>query len=186
MKKAAYIAGGILIGFVLSTSAGAFADSVKSLVGKKVSGEYTVIVNGQKLSDKGAVIDGKANVPVRGISEALGADIKVEGKTITLTSNSTVEDGTSTSGETVKLDNKYAGRSKESLEETLTILRDRILTPNLKEREEVAKEIERYRDQGIDPKDYASRETQLAGYDERIAATKADIAQAEAALAALK
>ncbi|WP_427050361.1 stalk domain-containing protein [Paenibacillus sp. TC-CSREp1] len=186
MKKVAYIAGGILIGFVLSTSAGAFADSVKSLVGKKVSGEYTVVVNGQKLADKGAVIDGKANVPVRGISEALGADIKVEGKTITVTSDIGVEESKPTAGTPVTTDNKYKGRTKESIEEALTILRDRILAPNLKERNEVAEEIERYKAQGLDPEEYAAREAQLAGYDERIAATKADIAQAEAALAALK
>ncbi|WP_145412541.1 stalk domain-containing protein [Paenibacillus xylanexedens] len=178
MKKVAYIAGGILIGFVLSTSAGAFADSVKSLVGKKVSGEYTVIVNGQKLADKGAVIDGKANVPVRGISDALGADIKVEGKTITVT--------TADSEALAATDNKYSGRSADSLRETISILKDKILAPNLKEREEVSAELDKLREANADAALIKERETQLAGYDERIAATKADIAQAEAALAALK
>lgn len=76
--KVAYIAGGIVIGIVFSTSAGAFADQVKSLVGKKVTGEYTIVVDGKKLSDKGAVIDSKANVPARALSEALGANVKVE------------------------------------------------------------------------------------------------------------
>ena len=180
MKKVAYIAGGILIGFVLSTSTGAFADSVKSLVGKKVSGEYTVIVNGQKLADKGAIIDGRANVPVRGISEALGADIKVEGKTINVTTTS--QESTATGSEP----NKYAGRTKENLTETLSILKERILAPNLKEREEVAAELAKLKADKADDALIKERETQLAGYDERIAATNADIAQAEAALAALK
>ena len=79
--KVAYIAGGIVIGIVFSTSAGAFADQVKSLVGKKVTGEYTIVVDGKKLSDKGAIIDSKANVPARALSEALGANVKVEGRT---------------------------------------------------------------------------------------------------------
>lgn len=86
MHKVAYIAGGIIIGVVFSTSAGAFADTVKGMVGKKVTGEYTVVVDGKKLSDKGSVIDGRANVPVRAYSDALGADIKIDGRTIMVTS----------------------------------------------------------------------------------------------------
>ncbi|KAA8750128.1 stalk domain-containing protein [Paenibacillus sp. UASWS1643] len=179
MKKVAYIAGGILIGFVLSTSAGAFADNVKSLVGKKVSGEYTVIVNGEKLADKGVVIDGKANVPVRGISEALGADIKVSGKTINVTTSEEESPVEAT-------ENKYSGRSAASIQESLAILQDRILAPNLKEREEVAEELATLKKDNADSALIKERETQLAGYDERIASTRADIAQAEAALAALK
>lgn len=179
MKKVAYIAGGILIGFVLSTSAGAFADNVKSLVGKKVSGEYAVIVNGEKLADKGAVIDGKANVPVRAISEALGADIKVSGKTINVTTSEAESQVEAT-------ENKYSGRTAASIQESLTILQDRILAPNLKEREEVAAELDTLKKNNADSALIKERETQLAGYDERIASTRADIAQAEAALAALK
>lgn len=34
--KVAYIAGGIIIGIIFSTSAGAFADTVKSVVGKRL------------------------------------------------------------------------------------------------------------------------------------------------------
>lgn len=64
MKKVAYIAMGFLLGVVFMTAGAAFADQLKSLIGKKVTGEYTVIVNGSKLSDKGAVIDSKANVPL--------------------------------------------------------------------------------------------------------------------------
>ncbi|CAM3369629.1 copper amine oxidase [Paenibacillus taichungensis] len=186
MKKVAYLVGGVLIGFVLSTSSGAFAETIKSMVGKKVTGEYSVIVDGKALSDKGAIIDGKANIPVRGISEALGADIKVSGKTITVTTSqepAELDDNTSSSQVS---ENKYAGRSKASLEETLSILKDRMLAPNLKERDEVAAEVNRLKSVGADDALIKEREAQLAGYDERIASTKADIALAEAALAAIK
>ncbi|NUU73813.1 stalk domain-containing protein [Paenibacillus xylanilyticus] len=185
MKKVAYVIGGVLIGFVLSTSAGAFAETVKSMVGKKVTGEYSVIVDGKALSDKGAIIDGKANVPVRAISEALGADIKVSGKTITVTTDETESVGNNATTSTAS-ENKYSGRSKASLEETLSILKDRMLAPNLKEREEVAAEVERLKSVGADEALIKEREAQLAGYDERIASTKADISLAEAALAELK
>lgn len=178
MKKVAYIAGGILIGFVLSTSAGAFADSVKSLVGKKVSGEYTVIVDGKTLSDKGAVIDGKANVPVRGISEALGADIKVSGKTITITSP---DEPTASEAE----DNKYTNMSKQSIEESVRTLKQNLIPFNERVRADLVKAIEQAEEAGLAELANGKR-AELAETDARIAQANADIAQAEAALAALK
>lgn len=87
MKKWLYLLSGVVIGAVVATSSSAFAAQVKSLVGQKVTGEYTVVVNGKTLSDKGAVIDGRTNAPVRALSDALGADLKVEGKTINITTN---------------------------------------------------------------------------------------------------
>nr|WP_154895319.1 stalk domain-containing protein [Paenibacillus xylanexedens] len=179
MKKVAYIAGGILIGFVLSTSAGAFADSVKSLVGKKVSGEYTVIVDGLKLADKGAIIDGRANVPVRGISEALGADIKVEGKTITVTSS------TSETGLASQEENKYEGKSRQTIEMEAQNLKENVLRLYEAEKASLLKEIDQARTAGADDL-VKVKEAQLAETEARIAATNADIVQAEAALAALK
>ncbi|WP_418041135.1 stalk domain-containing protein [Paenibacillus xylanilyticus] len=184
MKKVAYIAGGILIGFVLSTSAGAFADSVKSLVGKKVSGEYTVIVDGQKLADKGAIIDGKANVPVRGISEALGADIKVSGKTITVTTASTEGTDQASAG-TVNSGTDYDGKSREYLIEQQTFYSKTLLEPNKAGRAEIVAEIEQAKKSGNT--EYASKkEAQLKEYDDRIATYEYELAKIEAALAALK
>ncbi|WP_434750270.1 stalk domain-containing protein [Paenibacillus amylolyticus] len=178
MKKAAYIAGGILIGFVLSTSAGAFADSVKSIIGKKVSGEYTVIVNGQKLADKGAVIDGKANVPVRGISEALGADIKVEGKTITVTTTEAP-----VAGEPIA--NDYEGKTKEFLTQQLSFYTDNLLKPNLAGKSEIEAEIKKATDSGN--KEFAeTKRKQLDEYNARIAEYEKEIADINSALAALK
>ncbi|WP_036643061.1 stalk domain-containing protein [Paenibacillus sp. FSL R5-808] len=185
MKKSAYVIGGILIGFVVATSTSAFADTVKSLIGKKVTGEYTVTVNGQKLTDKGAIIDGRANVPVRGISEALGADIKVSGKTITVTTEKEVvtsDEGSSTANNS----NKYSNRSKSDLEEILTVLRENILAPNIAGRAEIAAEVERLISENADSQIIKSRKDQLAEYDARISQTNADIAEAEAALAAIK
>ncbi|MGG1878255.1 stalk domain-containing protein [Paenibacillus cisolokensis] len=80
MKKWMYLLSGVLIGAVVATSGSAVAAQVKSLVGQKVTGEYKVIVNGQELQDKGAVINGRTNAPVRAISESIGADLKVDNK----------------------------------------------------------------------------------------------------------
>ncbi|MBA9088646.1 hypothetical protein FHR92_005164 [Fontibacillus solani] len=83
MKK--YIAG-FVAGIIFMVSASAFADTI-SLVGKKVTGEYSIVIDNKNIPEKGAIIDSKANVPVRALSEALGAGVKVEGKTIYITSD---------------------------------------------------------------------------------------------------
>jgi hypothetical protein len=187
--KVAYIAGGIIIGVVFSTSAGAFADTVKSMVGKKVTGEYTIIVDGKKLSDKGAVIDSRANVPARSLSEALGADVSVTGKTINITSQteeSTVGSETTTP---VATSNKYTGQSKSSLEEQKRVLLDRILAPTKTGREEILKEIADAKDlmsKGVPVTNLEAFEKQLASYDKILSEANADLKLIDEALATAK
>ncbi|RED34668.1 copper amine oxidase [Paenibacillus sp. VMFN-D1] len=135
MKKWTYLLSGVVIGAIIATSSSAFAAQVKSLVGKKVTGEYTVVVDGKTLSDKGAVIDSKANAPVRALSEALGADVQVSGKTISITSTEpgvTTPDsssGSSTGSPTNTTQNKYMGGTKESLLNSKESYQKNILEP---------------------------------------------------------
>ncbi|MGP3788160.1 stalk domain-containing protein [Paenibacillus sp. 1A_MP2] len=184
--KVAYIAGGIIIGVVFSTSAGAFADTVKSMVGKKVTGEYTIVVDGKKLSDKGAVIDSRANVPARALSEALGADVSVSGKTISITSTSdgnTIVDSTPSSPSTET--NKYIGQSKSSLEEQKKVIEDRILTPTRVGREQAVQGLEEAKKTG-DAAIIKLAENKLAEYDAEISKYEADLKLVNEALAAIK
>lgn len=148
--KVAYIAGGIIIGVVFSTSAGAFADTVKSMVGKKVSGEYTIIVDGNKLSDKGAVIDSRANVPARALSESLGADVKVSGRTIIITSEDNGSGEITALNPTNNQSNKYAGKSKSYLEAMKSEYNNKILPPIVTGLEKVTKEYEGIKAAGQD------------------------------------
>lgn len=191
--KVAYIAGGIIIGIVFSTSAGAFADAVKSMVGKKVTGEYTIVVDGKKLLEKGAVIDSKANVPARALSEALGADVTVSGKTITITSSS--EEITNTGSAEANINtpvqtkNKYIGQSKSSLEEQKRVLLDRILAPTKAGREDILKEIallNEQKDRGVPVTNLESFEKQLANYDADITKYEADLKLIDEALLTAK
>lgn len=85
MKKWSYLLSGVLIGAVVATAGSAFADQLKSLVGQTVAGEYTVKVNGNSLSESAIVVDGKAHVPLRAVSDSLGVNLKVDGKTIQIT-----------------------------------------------------------------------------------------------------
>lgn len=192
MKKWTYLIGGIVIGAIVSTAGNAFADQVKSLVGKKVTGEYEVVVNGKALQDKGAVIEGRTNVPVRGITQALGADFKVEGKKIVVT---TGQDGpTSTNGSsTSKLtsDNEYMGDSKKTLEELKYSLENRRLAPLYKERESILKEIEMLKKiqaekPDLDSSALEAKEKQLTEYDEMIAEDTEELRLVNEALAALE
>ncbi|MEK3717907.1 hypothetical protein [Paenibacillus sp. FSL R7-0333] len=79
MKK--YIVG-FLAGTVFAISATAFADTIPSLIGKKVQAQYTVEVNGKILNT--VVVDGSNYAPVRAFSEAAGYDITAEGKNVKL------------------------------------------------------------------------------------------------------
>lgn len=188
--KVAYIAGGIIIGIVFSTSAGAFADTVKSMVGKKVMGEYTIVVDGKKLSDKGAVIDSKANVPARALSEALGADVSVSGKTITITSNS--EENTSVdntvSNPTSEL-NKYMGQSKSSLEESKRITQEKILVPTKEIRESKVTqlaELEKVKGGDFTPQVITNLKKEINDLDAEIAKYEAELKLIEEALLTAK
>ncbi|MDK8193778.1 hypothetical protein QP794_27220 [Paenibacillus sp. UMB7766-LJ446] len=80
MKKyvASFLAGAL---FVLSTTA--FANDIKSLVGKKIQGEAVVELNGQAL-DNAIIVDGKSYAPVRVIGEAAGYDVSMQNKKIIL------------------------------------------------------------------------------------------------------
>ncbi|MNC12460.1 hypothetical protein D3C76_422130 [compost metagenome] len=82
MKK--YIVG-FLVGAIFTVSTAAFADDVKSLVGKAIQGEAPVIVDGKQL-DTAIIVDGKSYAPVRVIGEAAGYSVTVEGKKVILKS----------------------------------------------------------------------------------------------------
>lgn len=177
--KVAYIAGGIILGIVFSTTSGAFADQVKSLVGKKVTGEFTIVVDGKKLSDKGAVIDSKANVPARALSESLGAEVKVEGKTIIVTSS--IKDNTPVLGANdaseqlpVSSTNMYIGYTKSSLQELRDSKVNNVINPLKKARETTAVALEELKSTG--------NETAAKISEQRLSEYDADISKYEAEL----
>ncbi|EJW17004.1 copper amine oxidase [Paenibacillus alvei] len=188
MKKWAYLVSGIVIGSLIATAGSAFADQIKSIVGKKVTGEYTVIVNGKELQDKGAVIDGKTNVPVRGVSQALGAEIRVEGKKILVTSK---QAASATAGGSTKADaNEYMADSKESLEVLRDSIKNNRIKPAVEERQSLVEEIEDLRKEeeksGREVPVLKAKEKQLAEYDEIIARANKELRLVEEALATKK
>lgn len=87
MKK--YIVG-FLAGTVFAVSATAFADTIPSLIGKKVQAQYTVEVNGKVL--KTVVVDGSNYAPVRALGEAVGYEAASEGKKVVLSEVKAVDE----------------------------------------------------------------------------------------------
>lgn len=142
MKKWGYLLSGVVIGAMLMTSGSALAAQVKSLVGQKVTGEYTVIVNGKTLSDKGAVIDGKTNAPVRGISDAIGGKLDVDNKkkVINIITETNEEQASNAGSEAAT--NKYVGQSKESLTKIKNSLENDTLKVLKSERDEINASLE--------------------------------------------
>ncbi|MFB5761092.1 stalk domain-containing protein [Paenibacillus medicaginis] len=140
MKKWTYLLSGVVIGAVVVTSGSAFADQVKSLMGQKVAGEYVVQVNGGKLADSAIVVDGKAHVPIRAVSDSLGAEVQVDGKTINITTSevklpsgsgdNALNNGSTGSAEVAvddsisKLSETTLKNKKDSLQESIAVYED--------------------------------------------------------------
>ncbi|KAG3046004.1 hypothetical protein PC121_g20946 [Phytophthora cactorum] len=120
MKK--YIAG-FLAGAVFVLSATAFADDIKSLVGKKIQGEAVVELNGQAL-DTAIIVDGKSYAPVRVIGEAAGYDVSMQNKKIILGEKATAATpgkGPSVEEQKAKLGERIAN-AKKRIDDTKLLL----------------------------------------------------------------
>lgn len=171
MKKWTYIIGGFILGIVVTISSGTVSAQIQSLIGKKVTSEMNVIVNGNKLQDKGAVIEGRTNAPVRALSEALGADLSVSGDTIIInysTGESNVNDTQTVDFEGKKYTKDELLEMKQSTEDYLNVT-----IPQMEEKNK--ERVETLLDQGMkenakqfreaDEKDITERK---ATYTERL------------------
>ncbi|MEK3787547.1 2,' 3'-cyclic nucleotide 2'-phosphodiesterase [Paenibacillus sp. FSL K6-1230] len=118
MNKKMYLGVGVLLGAILATAGGAAAEQINSLIGKAVDGEYNVRVNGSALSESAIVVDGKAHVPLRAVSDSLGADLVVNGKTIEIRTNAEPNISTNTEAKSeVVISNPYSHLPKNLIEE---------------------------------------------------------------------
>lgn len=104
---------GLVVGALLFGGIPTFAAAVKSIMGAKVTGVYTVEQGGKKIAEA-AVINGSTYAPVRAIAEATGTALNVKGKTIILEGTGTEEkaaaapaqEGSALSADVLELVNK--------------------------------------------------------------------------------
>lgn len=172
MKKWTYLLSGVVIGALVATAGSAFADQVKTLIGKQVTAEYQIVVNGKALQDKGAAIEGRANVPVRSLANAIGADVKVEGKKILVTLEQEKDSSDEASDKPTTSGNKYIGYSKKSLLETKDSIETNTLKPRTEERARLVAGLDELKKtwEGAEPSPaIVAKEKQLKEYDEIIA-----------------
>jgi hypothetical protein len=66
---------GLILGAALSFTVSANAEEIKSLIGKQVDGETTVLLDGVELPVQAAIIEGTTYAPVRAIGEAVGKKV---------------------------------------------------------------------------------------------------------------
>lgn len=189
MKKSGYLLVGILAGVIAATATGALAESAKSLVGQKVAGEYSVKVNGQMLSEKGAAIDGKTMVPLRAVSNALNAQIKVDNKAkVVEVQTAQAEQGTPTAPipmYPVPEGNPYLGLSKTMLNDVMQSTKENRLKPLEDDRAKLVVEIAQANSDGNEAR-VVEKQKQLDETERLIAGVNETITQVEEALASAK
>jgi hypothetical protein len=187
MKKN-YITGvisGLVVGALIFGGVPTFA-AVKSIIGAKVTGVYSVEQNGKKIADA-AVINGSTYAPVRAIAEATGTSLTVEGKRIILDVNeggSVPLEGDALSPEELELTNQIQKLRREVLtnhqfieseNETIKMYEDKIAEENSRT-EKVPSRIE-----GLNANIAKSKE-RIAEYQTKIDFAETEIKQLEAIL----
>ncbi|MFD3258155.1 hypothetical protein ACE3MQ_06060 [Paenibacillus lentus] len=138
------------------------------------------------------MIDGRTNVPVRALSDALGVDLEVSGKTINITTSEGSQSNDGAGNETAgasPVNNKYIGSSKNSLEELKASIEDNILSLAYEGRKNILAEIEILKTSGLDggpAPGVAVKEEQLTEYESIISKNEAELRLVNEALQALE
>lgn len=78
MKKIGHSLLGVVIGSALTLSASVAAEEIKSLIGKRIDGEFVVTLDDQELPVKAGTIEGTSYLPVRAVSEALNLEVSFD------------------------------------------------------------------------------------------------------------
>lgn len=74
---------GLIVGLALSLAVTAYAEDIKSLVGKQVDGQAAVVLDGEELSVQAVIIEGTSYAPIRAVGEAVGKEVDwKEGKVV--------------------------------------------------------------------------------------------------------
>lgn len=76
---------GFVFGILIALPAAIFAEEVSN-VGKRITAEYPVFLDGQEFSVKAVAFEGISYAPVRVIAEALGLEVDFRDRTVILTS----------------------------------------------------------------------------------------------------
>lgn len=161
--------------------------ATSSIIGAKVQGLFSVVVNGEKISDA-VVINGLTYVPIRSLTDSIGGDIKVVGKTVSVV--------TPTQSPDVGLDERsIILKGKIYGFETEITKRERKITMLQTEISEVEKIIAGndasplYKDFGMvyrEGQDYKNSAAKIVELQVQVDAVKAEITDLQAQIAAVE
>lgn len=155
-----------------------------SLVGAKVSGLFSVEVDGKKISDA-IVVNGSTYVPVRSLTEAVGLDLSVEGKKVVIKTDADIK----TEGRINELKSKIEGYSAEkqliqtSIDETNTKIKQLMDNPLYDQLNIDRESSDAYKSLNAD---LAKYQAQLTEVQAKIDAANAEIAELQAKIDANK
>lgn len=76
---------GLICGAVLMFSGQALAGTISN-IGKKIQGEYAIVVDGKKLETKAIAVNGTTYTPNRSLADAVGYDVAFTDQTVVYTS----------------------------------------------------------------------------------------------------
>ncbi|RUS47569.1 hypothetical protein [Cohnella sp. AR92] len=92
MKRIPTFLLGAVVGVALTVSASTYAASA-GLIGKKITSEVPIVLDGKKLSEKGSVAEGTTLLPVRSLAGAFQAGVEFKDGTVYLTTSSASTEG---------------------------------------------------------------------------------------------
>jgi hypothetical protein len=117
MKKFSYILLGFIVGIVFTASAGTYAASI-GLIGKKITAEVPIVLNGEKLSEVGSVAEGTTLLPVRSLAGVFEAEVEFKNGTVYLNKNEGSGANVSQEGwiDSPVINVQFTGQSVEELE----------------------------------------------------------------------
>lgn len=161
--------------------------ATSSIVGAKVQGIFSVVVNGEKISDA-VVVNGLTYVPLRSISNSIGGDIQVVGKTVSIvTPDQSVDVGADErsiilKGKIYGLETTISTRQKK-----ITSIKDEITSLELAIAGNEASPV--YADRGIvfrDTELYKETASRITALQAQVDAINAEITDLQAQIAAVE
>lgn len=75
MKRTKWFVVGLLVGISLILGATAFADEIKSYIGKQIEGQFPITIDNERIEQPGLVIEGVSYLPVRVAGELFGYNV---------------------------------------------------------------------------------------------------------------
>ncbi|AZS14578.1 hypothetical protein [Paenibacillus lutimineralis] len=166
---------GFIAGALIFSTMPAFADSIQSIFGAKVTGVYTIQNQDGKKIAEGAILNGSTYVPVRAMSKATGTPLTVDTKKKVITLGTETTTSSNIAIDELNIKKEAAERKITSLQGSIKLYESDII-PNAQKDADNTKGTE----------SEATYKSRLDSRNEELAKYKADLAEAQRQLAEIE